>query len=246
MSRRAFTLIELLVVMAIISILTSLLMPALGVARNQARAISCRSRLKQLHYAMTMYTIDHRQYLPGLAESNGTQFFGIFTGATDPVDFEHGYLSSYVGGDAEIWQCPSFAEFLPRADGPCTGYAYNYHYLTELKEKGNWWDPDYSYSWQGLHESVVAMPSRTVVFGDSARNWMGPLEENWFWTPPSEGLAWPGWEAVYTHFRHRGRANVVWFDGHANSLEPSDAWPVDKDNLGVICDTDDEYFDPRK
>jgi prepilin-type processing-associated H-X9-DG protein len=193
-----------------------------------------------------MYTSDHGQHLPGLAESDGTQFFGLFQGVDQPIDFRLGYLSLYVASDQDIWQCPSFGEFLPRADGPCTGYAYNYHYLTELKEYGNWWDPDYSYAWQGLPEGIVRKPSRTVVFGDSARNWMGPLEENWFWTPPSEGLAWPGWEAAYTHFRHRDRANVVWFDGHANSLEPSEAWPMDADGLGVICDTSDEYFDPKQ
>jgi prepilin-type N-terminal cleavage/methylation domain-containing protein/prepilin-type processing-associated H-X9-DG protein len=246
MRRRAFTLVELLVVIAIVAILASLLMPALVAARSQARTISCRSQLKQLHYAVTMYTTDHNQHLPGLAESNGTQFFGVHKGPDQPVDFEHGYLSYYVESDREVWQCPSFTEFLPRADGPCTGYAYNYHYLTVLKEKGNWWDPGYAYWWQGLPEGIVHNPSSTVVFGDSARNWMGPLEENWFWTPPSEGLAWPGWEAAYTHFRHRGRANIVWFDGHADSLPPSDAWPVDRDNLGVICDTSDAYFDPEQ
>ncbi len=63
-ARRAFTLIELLVVIAIIAVLIALLMPSLGVARNQARATVCGTRLHQLGVATSLYLSDFGNALP--------------------------------------------------------------------------------------------------------------------------------------------------------------------------------------
>src|SRR5688572_17288262 len=56
---RGFTLIELLVVIAIIAILASLLLPTLAQSKEQGRRTRCKSNLRQLGLAITMYCQDN-------------------------------------------------------------------------------------------------------------------------------------------------------------------------------------------
>jgi len=72
--RKAFTLIELLVVISIIALLIALLLPALQLARDEARVAVCGSNMRQLGIAFQSYAIDHDGYLPphGYATSRGS------------------------------------------------------------------------------------------------------------------------------------------------------------------------------
>jgi prepilin-type N-terminal cleavage/methylation domain-containing protein/prepilin-type processing-associated H-X9-DG protein len=63
-STAGFTLIELLVVISIIALLISILLPALGKAREAARGIQCMNQMKQIGYGAETYLNEFKEWFP--------------------------------------------------------------------------------------------------------------------------------------------------------------------------------------
>jgi prepilin-type N-terminal cleavage/methylation domain-containing protein/prepilin-type processing-associated H-X9-DG protein len=68
---RAFTLVELLVVITIISVLASLLLPALTRAKYRAGDVACVRTLRQMGGALEMYAMTTDAYLPAAVPLQG-------------------------------------------------------------------------------------------------------------------------------------------------------------------------------
>ncbi|OPZ30889.1 MAG: hypothetical protein BWZ02_00534 [Lentisphaerae bacterium ADurb.BinA184] len=106
MARRAFTLIELLVVVAIIAILASMLLPALGKAREGARRLSCMSGLHQVMTALLFYADDNEGSFPrGSYYAGGPRYHGTDWLCNNVFyDGSDAFFPEYLG-DARLLSC---------------------------------------------------------------------------------------------------------------------------------------------
>lgn len=219
-----FSLVELLITTAILALLAGLLLPALGSAREKGRAAMCVSNLRQLHLAATLYANENDDRCVLGAEEflvNLKRWHGVRTSASQPFDPARGPLVAYLGRSGVIKQCPSLRTPLGGASNDprffergCGGYGYNMTYLGSCP--GDW---NYTRS---VRRSDILHPESTVMFADAGLAYPDGCIEYSFIEPPywadASGVRedW-GSPVPSVHFRHSGRANAVWCDGHVSS-----------------------------
>jgi type II secretory pathway pseudopilin PulG len=63
-ARRAFSLVDVLVSIAVIGVLISLLIPSLGLVRETAHQVVCRSNIRQIGLGVAMFADEHKDGVP--------------------------------------------------------------------------------------------------------------------------------------------------------------------------------------
>lgn len=236
-----FTLIELLVVIAIIAILAAMLLPALSLAKSAARSAKCKSNLRQLGLALTMYVDDFDRY----------PVYNFDLISAMPWNER---LRPYISGkwSDPIYRCPDYRgltmEGDPDSAAPLGSYGYNANgvefYPHELGLGGRLANveslvPD-SDDVVPLPAARVKVPSDMIAFGDATLVWVPPiflknLYNNSGTVASYSGAAiidinshnnmltpsWPGSKGIKeaTKLRHNETYNIVFCDGHVENIK---------------------------
>ena len=270
--KRGFSLVEVMVVVSTISVVMAVTIPAMNTARSRARAIVCRSNLKQLVLANIGYSNDHDgYYVPaaedlwdtiGFLQGGYNRWHGKRTGPDEPFDPMKGPLIGYLA-DGKVKKCPERTDFTKSQDGTinfergCGGYGYNMQYLgSRLWGNGITTFAAMINAYAKTTNAVeVKRTAETLMFADTAfwQQDQSLLVEYSFAEPPhyvTNGITDTAFVSPSIHFRHYGLANVGWADGHveakpmANMLGKT-GYDADsaKMNIGWFEPVDNTLFD---
>lgn len=197
MRNRAFTLIELLVVIAIIAILMGILMPALNIAKDQARRIQCISNLRTLTLSWILYKDDNDDRLIGghPARQIDAWMLSPRGGDPDPIEqakegLRQGKLFEYAK-KVEVYECPS--DERRKRDNQLAYGSYSIAGGMNGEEKE--WSNRALFTYSEIHH-----PSQTLVFVEE----IDPRGYNMgSWVMSREGTNWIDPLAVW-HSRNKG------------------------------------------
>jgi prepilin-type processing-associated H-X9-DG protein/prepilin-type N-terminal cleavage/methylation domain-containing protein len=246
MKRVGFTLTELLVVIAVIAALVAMILPVSRAVKQRAKAVMCKSNLKQLSMALTVYEHENGTFPYAFDRTNinppPTGYAGIGT-----FDFRgwwwFHFLTATLGKDFEketvLW-CPSrkIRESSSKANILCENYGVNRAICKDAQERGN-----NEFFGAPLSLDQIPHPARTLLMIDSGYSlisWWGttnatapgrpfenPMRTGAFYVPGSainkEREISPGFESDALDGRHPNRTvNVVFADGHSARLKADD------------------------
>ncbi len=247
-SSMGFTLIELLVVIGIISILLSILLPALSGARKSGRAIKCEANLRTMGQAMQMYANAYEDVVP-LGESaqvDGSMHFAAallpslgegsmnLAGPYQDPSFEPEFLR--ILGKMGSLQCPDFPTAEQNLDFVVNAFLQPYPFGDDPGQAG----PGPTSQGAGnndrrLFASLTRSDQATsrIIYATEAHALMptGTVQLHDLFV--SSQLPQGAFPRIATDLRHPGGINSLFFDTHVERMRKERMDVGSPNSLGV-------------
>ncbi len=230
-SPTGFTLIELLVVIFIIALLMSILMPTLQRARKQAKAVVCKSNLRQWGIIFSMYTMDNDGYFP--SGSSGKMWTEVLEPYYQEPDLRCCPMATKLaspegapdpwGGKFLAWGVFDQTYAQLGLEGVYGSYGMNGYVSNPAPEVKDPWGRDTKNNWRSAD---VKGGANIPLFLDCV--WLGGLPEDCDQPPEYDGecqfgLVEPGMKAFCID-RHKGEINGAFVDFSVRDVGLKQLW----------------------
>jgi prepilin-type N-terminal cleavage/methylation domain-containing protein/prepilin-type processing-associated H-X9-DG protein len=206
-----FTLVELLAVISIIAILASLLVSGLAAAKGKAQSARCKSNLRQIAIAQSVYVTDFAAYpfTEWDAWSDLLRPYGVQIGP-----------DWYYQNTQGLW-CPSARYGGPETQHQFWDYGFNWGFEPGVMGLGDNYSPEVGN--RAVTEADILNPGNMIAFSDSAAKFSGEkrldLGKPWI----GSALNTAGTEVpngtVLAYKRHARKLNTAFVDAHVESLQ---------------------------
>lgn len=210
-SRRGFTLVEMLVVMGIIAVLSAVAFTGYRAALGQAYRAKCSSNLRQIGVGMIAFAGDNNQYLP-----------------MSGVTIAHGHVDNPLPAGSGK---PSWTEQLEPYLGPSTDTVANSVYTCPESSKTVAGNSQYSY-FNGCHAAMaqeghfapvnlekIHSLSNFIMSGDCSFGGFETIDADKDDYTQDPAFAGSTPTHLVTIPIHSGKSNVLFGDGHVESLK---------------------------
>lgn len=210
---KGFTLIELITIIAILSILMGLISYGVIYAKESSHSAKCKSNLRNLALATLSYANENNGTFPwGKKNVKGYKYWCWDFVIADNGEVMPGIIWDYTV-DQTVLQCPSFLGGQSNTEGdPYTGYNYNCSFIGKV-------EGDPAKRQHPAKLSHLKKPGKTALFGDGefsggANKFMRSPKRSAQHDASSSSVRMAGTQG----FRHRGKTNIAFCDGHVEEL----------------------------